>query len=132
MAPLYKKGDRVKCPATRFDEGSEDRNGERFSLRCAAAGNGTFCFGTIAHVHALTSNPIQTCRVKHDDGESHKSMQAHLFPASLEDDSDGESEASSAENQAEDDDADENRDVVVTDSDDGRYTAVSEVKRTKI
>jgi hypothetical protein len=95
MAPLHKKGDRVKRAATRFDEGSEDRNGERFSLRCAAAGNGTWCFGTIAHVHALTSNPIRTCRVKHDDGESHKSTQAHLFPASLDDDSEGESEAPS-------------------------------------
>ena len=118
MAPLCKKGDRAKCLAIRFDEGSEDRNGERFSLRHAAAGNGTFCFGVIAHVHALTSNPIQTCRVKHDDGESHKSMQAHLFPASLDDDSEGESEASSVENQAEDDAADDNRDGVVTDSDD--------------
>ena len=62
MAPLHKKGDRVKCAATRFDEGSEDRNGEHFSVRHAAAGNGAFCFGTIAHVHALASNPIQTCR----------------------------------------------------------------------
>jgi hypothetical protein len=118
MAPLHKKGDRVKCLATRFDEGSEDRNGERFSLRYAAAGNGTFCFGVIAHVCALTSNPIQTCRVKHDDGESQKSTQAHLLPASLDDDSDGESEDPSAENQAEDDDADDNQDGVVTDSDD--------------
>ena len=101
MAPLYKKGDRVKCLATRFDEGSEDRNGDRFSIRYAAAGNGTFCFGSIAHVHALTSsNPMQTCRVKHDDGESHKSTQAHLFPASLDDDGDSQSEDSSADNQA--------------------------------
>ena len=78
MAPLHKKGDRVKCLATRFDEGSEDRNGERFSLRYAAAGNGTFCFGVIAHVYALSSNPIQTYRVKYDDGESHKSIQAFV------------------------------------------------------
>ena len=119
MAPLYKKGDRVKCLATRFDEGSEDRNGVRFSIRYAAAGNGTFCFGSIAHVYALTSaNPLQTYRVKYDDGESHKSIQAHLFPASLDDDGDSESEDSSADNQAEDDDADGNRDAVVTDSDD--------------
>jgi hypothetical protein len=119
MAPLYKKGDRVKCLATRFDEGSEDRNGVRFSIRYAAAGNGTFCFGSIAHVYALTSaNPLKTYRVKYDDGESHKSIQAHLFPASLDDDGDSESEDSSADNQAEDDDADGNRDAVVTDSDD--------------
>ena len=119
MAPLCKKGDRVKCLATRFDEGSEDRNGVRFSIRHAAAGNGTFCFGSIAHVYALTSsNPMQTYRVKYDDGESHKSIQAHLFPASLDDDGDSQSEDPSADNQAEDDDADDNRDAVVTDSDD--------------
>jgi hypothetical protein len=40
-------------------------------------------------------------------------MQAHLFPASLDDNSDGESQASSVENQAGDDDADDNRDGVV-------------------
>jgi hypothetical protein len=118
MASLCKKGDRVKCQAARFDEGSEDRSGERFSVRRAAAGNGTWCFGVIAHARALASNPIQTHRVKHDDGESHKSMQSHLFPESLDGDSDGESEAPSAENQAEEDDADDNRDGVVTDSDD--------------
>ena len=76
-----KKNDRVKCLASRFDEGSEDRNGDVFSVRYARAGNGVYCFGSIAHVYALSSNPVQSYRVKYDDGESHKSIESHLCPA---------------------------------------------------
>ena len=116
MAPLFNKNDRVKCLASRFDEGSEDRNGDVFSVRYARAGNGVYCFGSIAHVYALSSNPVQSYRVKYDDGESHKSIESHLCPA---DDADSGSDSgdSDVQQQAADDATDDNRDAVVTDSD---------------
>jgi hypothetical protein len=54
MAPKCSKNDRVKVLATRFDEGSEDRNcvsnRELFSVVCQRNGNGERCFDNIAHV----------------------------------------------------------------------------------
>ena len=57
MAPKCPKNDRVKVLATRFDEGSEDRNGDPFSVVHQRNGNGEHCFGNIAHVYSVTNVP---------------------------------------------------------------------------
>ena len=50
MADRWKKGDRVKCLATRFDEDSEDFQGREFSERHALDGHGSYCHGTVFRV----------------------------------------------------------------------------------
>ena len=94
MAPKHSKNDRVKVLATRFDEGSEDRNGDLFSVVCQRNGNGECCFGNIAHVYSLRSKPTQPYRIKHDDGESHVSIEAHVLPGTQNDDGADDSDAS--------------------------------------
>ena len=118
MAPKYSKNDRVKVLATRFDEGSEDRNGDLFSVVCQRNGNGEHCFGNIAHVYSLRSKPVQSCRIKHDDGESRVSIEAHVLPGTPTDDGDEDSDASdeSADLNAANNDADDALDNTITDS----------------
>ena len=58
MPPKHKKHDRVMVLATRFDEGSEDRNGGVFSVAHARAGLGLYAHGTVTHVCSLSSKPM--------------------------------------------------------------------------
>ena len=81
MAPKCAKRDRVMALATRFDEGSEDRNGDLFSVVHARAGLGLCAHGTITHVYSLNSKPVQTYKIKHDDdGGQYESAEAHILP----------------------------------------------------
>ena len=127
MPPKHnKKHDRVMVLATRFDEGSEDRNGDVFSVVHARAGLGLCAHGTVTHVCSLSSKPTQTCKIKHDDdGGQHPSVEAHVLPEPA----DGDESASEDESppRAPDDDRafddpadlarpDETRDPTVTDS----------------
>ena len=81
MAPKYKKHDPVMVLATRFDMGSEDRNGDLFSVVHARAGLGLYAHGTVTHVYSLSSKPIQTYKIKYDDdGGQYPSVEAHVLP----------------------------------------------------
>jgi hypothetical protein len=95
MPPKHSKKGRVKVLATRFDEGRADRNGPLFSARHAASGGGAWCHGTITYVCALRSRPIQTYKIKHDDGGPPlESTEAHVEPLA---DTDSEDEADNSE-----------------------------------
>jgi hypothetical protein len=115
MPPKYAKGGRVKVLATRFDEGSADRNGDLFSVVFQRNGNGEHCFGNIAHVYSLNSKPVQSHRIKYDDGESHCSAEAHVLPGVVEDNA-AEDSDEPADVDVANDDADGNIDATVTDS----------------
>ena len=128
MPPKYSKKDRVKVLATRFDQGSADRNGLLFSARHAASGGGTWCHGTITHVYALRSRPIQTYKVKYDDGGPPlESIEAHVEPLA-DTDSEDEADNSHSDNDAPVEDivdgqrgpGDEGHDGAATDSDSER------------
>jgi hypothetical protein len=81
-------------------------------------GNGQCCFGNIAHVCSLRSKPIQSYRVKQDDGGSHVSIEAHVLPGTQDDDGAEDSDASdvSADLDAANNDADGALDNTITDS----------------
>ena len=126
MAPKHSKNDRVKVLATRFDEGSEDRNGDLFSVVHQHNGNGEHCFGNIAHVYSLRSKPIQPQphRIKCDDGESHAPIEAHVLPGTPVDDGDEDNDASDepGDLDAANSDADGALNNTITDSDNDEDT----------
>jgi hypothetical protein len=80
MPPKFAVGDRVRCLATQFDAGSEDRNGDVFSVRQRALGLGEFCFGSVKWVYSSRRGE-QSYRVLYDgDSTQMQSMQPHLEP----------------------------------------------------
>ena len=108
MAPKYAKRDRVMVLATRFDEGSEDRNGDLFSVVHARAGLGLHAHGTITHVYSLNSKPVQTYKIKYDDdGGQYESAEAHILPEPVDgNDEPGEGEEPGDDERVYDDPAD--------------------------
>ena len=74
MPPKHKKHGRMMVLTTRFDDGSENRNGEVFSVVHARAGLGLCAHGTVSHASSLRSKPIPTCKVKCDDDGGSKSL----------------------------------------------------------
>ena len=80
MPPKFKVSDRVRCLATRFDAGSEDRNGDVFSVRQRRLGHGEYCFGTVKWVHS-SKRGEQKYRVLWDgDATLLQSGETHLEP----------------------------------------------------
>jgi hypothetical protein len=72
-------GDRVRCLAIRFDEGSEDRNGDIFSVRHRREGNGDYCYGTVKWVFSSRGRAEQCYRVLYDgDTTQMRSVESHL------------------------------------------------------
>jgi hypothetical protein len=51
MAPKFRKKDRVKVLATRFDKEEVEEGERKFSEKWAADGNGIWCYGTITRVY---------------------------------------------------------------------------------
>ena len=65
---------------TRFDAGSEDRNGEVFSVRQRRLGHGEYCFGTVKLVYSSRRGE-QKYRVLWDgDATQMQSGETHLEP----------------------------------------------------
>ncbi len=80
MPPKFAVGDRVRCLATRFDAGSEDRNGDVLSVRQRALGLGEFCFGSVKWVYNSRRGE-QSYRVLYDgDSTQMHSTESHLEP----------------------------------------------------
>ena len=80
MPPKFKVSDRVRCLATRFDAGSEDRNGDVFSVRHMRLGHGEYCFGTVKGVLSSRRGE-QKYRVLWDgDATQLQSSETHLEP----------------------------------------------------
>jgi hypothetical protein len=85
MPAKFAVGDRVRCLATRFDDGSEDRNGDVFSVRQRALGHGKFYFGAVKWVYSTSGRRQQIYRVLWDgDFTPMQSSEAHLEPVGEE------------------------------------------------
>ena len=95
MAPKFKKGDRVKAYATRFDKADTDleEGEELFSAKWAADGNGIWCYGAVTRVYVKKGRHPQEYMIRYDNGESMRGMEEHLVAA----EDDGESEIASEE-----------------------------------
>jgi len=95
MAPKFKKGDRVKAHATRFDKAETDleEGEELFSAKWAADGNEIWCYGAVTRVYVKKGRHPQDYMIRYDNGESMRGMEEHLVAA----EDDGESEIASEE-----------------------------------
>ena len=135
MSTRYRKGDRVKVLATRFDVGTEDDNGDTFSVIHGRQGNGLYCYGTVSFAYSRRSHPNQTYRILYDSGPPQmKSLEDHMLPA-LEGDGDDVDEGGSSGDENNEDEVldgnrgegDEGNDAVLTDDEDDPYANLPDV-----
>ena len=126
MPPKFGVGNRVRCLATRFDEGSEDRNGDVFSVRQRQLGHGEYCFGTVRWVFSSRGRAEQLYRVLWDgDATQMQSCESHLEPEEIEP---VEETPGDLSNDADASEEDINPDNIDTDSD----TEVEEVRELNL
>ena len=68
MAPKFRKKDRVKVLATRFDKEEVEEGERKFSEKWAADGNGIWCYGTkITRVYVKKRRQAQEYMIRYDN-----------------------------------------------------------------
>jgi hypothetical protein len=92
MAPKFRKKDRVKVLATRFDKEEVEEGERKFSEKWAADGNGIWCYGTITHVYVKKRRQAQEYMIRYDNAESMRGVEEHIETAQDEGESDNDSE----------------------------------------